>query len=472
MQRLRIADHKIFHAGGRDFLFLAEDNAIFELDADIRQLLTRCACQEELGRADIFAFIEGDTKSAICHSLVGCRVLINTDARKGECRSPALVPLKTLVLHLTDACNLACHYCYHSRKRGTSASQASMTLEVAKQGVDFLLEHSGPLKDVVLVFFGGEPLIRFDLISAVVPYALENAREKGKTVSFAITTNGTLLNERIIRFLYDNRMSVTISMDGSEETHDRYRRFPDGSSSYRVILPKVRELFCRTWEKPVVARVTLAQHPGNLSGMLESLLGLGFSETGFAPVTTQDGEYQLNDGAMTLLLKQFEMLAEKFLDIALKGGFLGFTNLIDLLVTLHEGEVKNYPCGAGLGLFSVAPQGRVYLCQRLTGEDRFCMGDIFGGFDQRKIEGFRSEAEISRKPICKNCWARVICAGGCYHEAWIRQGDITRPNLHYCEWIRDWTEIGLQVYGRLASEDPEYLDKLSALRGHAPMFDS
>ena len=347
-----------------------------------------------------------------------------------------------------------------------------MTLEVAKQGVDFLLEHSGPLKDVVLVFFGGEPLIRFDLISAVVPYALENAREKGKTVSFAITTNGTLLNERIIRFLYDNRMSVTISMDGSEETHDRYRRFPDGSSSYRVILPKVRELFCRTWEKPVVARVTLAQHPGNLSGMLESLLGLGFSETGFAPVTTQDGEYQLNDGAMTLLLKQFEMLAEKFLDIALKGGFLGFTNLIDLLVTLHEGEVKNYPCGAGLGLFSVAPQGRVYLCQRLTGEDRFCMGDIFGGFDQRKIEGFRSEAEISRKPICKNCWARVICAGGCYHEAWIRQGDITRPNLHYCEWIRDWTEIGLQVYGRLASEDPEYLDKLSALRGHAPMFDS
>ncbi len=340
-----------------------------------------------------------------------------------------------------------------------------MTTDVAQKAADFLFDNSGTLEQVTLVFFGGEPLLNFDLISFAVKYAREKALERGKKVDFAITTNGTLLTDRIIHFLHENKIGVTVSIDGFEEAHDRFRRFPDGTPSYKVIMPKIRKMLGAVREKPVVARVTVAKDSKDVPEILDHLLELGFSEAGFAPVTTQDPCYQLNPDEMNNLLSQFKNLSHKFLEFARQDKFLGFTNLIDLLVVLHEGEVKNYPCGAGLGLFSAGPGGTLYLCQRLTGEDRFCMGDIFTGFDWEKVEGFRKQAEISQKQACRECWAHTACAGGCYHEALLREGDILEPNLHYCEWIKNWFEIGLEVYGRLALENPGYLDKLSMLRG-------
>jgi uncharacterized protein len=136
------------------------------------------------------------------------------------------------------------------------------------------------------------------------------------------------------------------------------------------------------------------------------------------------------------------------------------------LVSLHQGEVMNYPCGAGLGLFSVSPLGRLYLCQRFTGNDAFHMGDIYQGFDQAKLARFRREAEISNKTDCRTCWVRTICTGGCYHEACVREGSHLKPNLHYCDWIKRWSEIGLEVYCRLATAYPDYLEKLCMSRGY------
>jgi uncharacterized protein len=166
------------------------------------------------------------------------------------------------------------------------------------------------------------------------------------------------------------------------------------------------------------------------------------------------------------LLRQFEMLSREFLDRARDNRFLGFTNLIDLLVTLHEGEVKAYPCGAGLGLFSVSTTGDLFLCQRLTGEGDAAMGNIYNGLDETTLKAFRQSVHLSSKPACRACWARSICAGGCYHEALVREGGLTAANRHYCDWIKRWIEIGVDVYGRLAGDNPGYLDKLSALRGH------
>ena len=231
-------------------------------------------------------------------------------------------------------------------------------------------------------------------------------------------------------------------------------------------MPGIKRLLSADGGKPVVARVTVAGDPGDVPASLDYLLDLGFAEAGFAPVTTEDPAYRLDTNKMKQLLGQFELLSGRFLDRARQDRFLGFTNLIDLLVTLHEGEVKAYPCGAGLGLFSVSTEGGIYLCQRLTGEGKAAMGDIFNGFDETKVEKFRETVHLSSKPGCRKCWAQVICAGGCYHEALVREGELTAANLHYCDWIKRWIETGLKVYGRLQSENPEYLDKLSALRGH------
>ncbi len=193
---------------------------------------------------------------------------------------------------------------------------------------------------------------------------------------------------------------------------------------------------------------------------------IDFAEAGFEPVTTCDLAYQLDSTEMDLLLIWFKTLSERFLKAATRDEFFGFSNMIDLLVVLHEGEVKTHPCGAGLGLFSVDPDGDLYLCQRLTGEQRLRMGDVTGGLDEARVREFREQAEISRKKVCTSCWARNECAGGCYHEALVREGNPTAPNLHYCDWIKSWVEMGMQIYARIALNRPDYLDKLSILRGH------
>jgi uncharacterized protein len=237
-----------------------------------------------------------------------------------------------------------------------------------------------------------------------------------------------------------------------------------------VILPGLKKLLGVKGEKPVVARVTVAGGTKHIPETMDHLLSLGFSEVGFAPVTTSDLSFQLGADQMRLLLEQFRKLSEKFIEFARRDQFYGFTNLVDNLVVLHEGERKDYPCGAGLGLFAIDPKGRIYLCQRLTGEKSSYMGDIFTGFDHSALNEFRQMAELNKKSSCVGCWIRNICAGGCYHEALIREGNLTEPNLHYCSWIKDWVQMGLEVYGKLAVECPGYLDKLSMLRGHDPIL--
>ena len=481
MQTYRIADHRLFTAGGRQFLYLARDNALFEADRETLDWIRRYSGDAGSLTRAIEACRQDPASEAwaALQDLLARRVILREAGPEAVSRAARTedVPLQTLVLHVTDACNLGCTYCYHGQPapvKGTDAGCGagrgeSMSTETARRAVDFLIEASGGLDKVVLVFFGGEPLLNFPLMADTVAYARQRTAAAGKTVSFAVTTNGTLLTPRTIAFLHEHDIGVTVSMDGIEQVHDRYRRFPDGSPSYQAILPRVRALLNAPRKKPVVARVTVAGEPDHVPQTLDHLLSIGFSEAGFAPVTTDVRAFQLDDRAMGRLLDQFRLLSERFLETALAGDFLGFTNLVDLLVVLNEGEVKTHPCGAGLGLFSVSPDGRFYLCQRLTGEAEWCMGDLDNGLDRARVERFRDMAGVYRKAECRSCWVRAVCAGGCYHEALTREGSLTAPNLHYCEWIKTWTAMGLDVYARLFLACPDYLDKLSLLRGHAPL---
>ncbi|WP_419656166.1 QhpX: predicted quinohemoprotein amine dehydrogenase, putative activating subunit [Desulfosarcina variabilis str. Montpellier] len=473
METFTLSDYKRFDIDGRPHLFLPSQNAIFEADDDIMRMLDRTADHSAGDPFSKPAFVEwvGGTSQDITQVFeqLGRIGLLRPvrDPSWGEPKSvqhPGM-PVKTLVLHVTDACNLNCSYCYYHG--GTRPDNGKvMTMVIARQAVDFLMEASGALDRVELVFFGGEPLLNQKLIAEAVAYANGSAAERGKSVDFALTTNATLLNESTTAFLLENRIGVTISIDGLPEVHDRYRRFPDGSPSFAIIEPGIRRLIDATHGKPVVARVTVAGNPGDLTASLDYLLDMGFAEAGFAPVTSTDPRYRLSPDAMEALLGQFEALSQQFLDRARENRFLGFTNLIDLLVTLHEGEVRAYPCGAGLGLFSVSTEGGLFLCQRLTGESDAAMGNIYRGLDETALADFRQSVHVSAKPACRECWARSICAGGCYHEALVREGGLTAANLHYCDWIKRWIEIGIDVYGRLADENPDYLDTLSALRGH------
>jgi uncharacterized protein len=445
MTPYRIADHRLFSVDGRDFLFLSADTAVFEIDAETRDLLERSV--------DAAALPEDRLAE-----LVRLRVVVPVDGDNTEDVRP--MDVNTLVLHLTGACNLACDYCC----QGGAHTGEAMSAETAKRSVDFLITHSGAHRKVTLVLFGGEPLLNFKVISEIVPYARKVAAVHGKNVDFSITTNGALLTDRVTTFLMENGIGVTVSIDGFDAIHDRFRKFPDGSPTYGAILPGVRRLLAG--KRPVVARATVARDPDGVPAALDHLLSLGFAEAGFAPVTTTEPAYQLDAAGMDRLLDRFRVLTDRFLATAATGDLLGFTNLIDLLVTIHEGEVKSHPCGAGLGMFAVGPDGRLFPCQRLAGEDHLVMGSVFEDFDGEAVRGFRRAGALSAKTECRACWARSTCAGGCYHEALVREGDLFNPNRHYCDWIRGWLAIGLDAYARLALTAPDYLDNLSLLRGH------
>ena len=475
----KLNEHKLFNVSGHTFLFLVYKSAIFQLEPGFEEIIglfsaSECLSRKEIARRIKAANVQNYEETA--NNLIEQRIFVTAEAnRKNEQNEQNIydkIALKTLVFNLTDACNLSCLYCYHNNgsyynNDYDNEKKAAMTTGTAEKAVDFLFDNSG--NEVDIIFFGGEPLINFDLITFISAYAKNKALETKKKVSFAVTTNATLLSEAVIDFFYENRIGVTVSIDGSKEIHDRFRQFANGASSYEIMIPNIKNLienFRKKGGKPVVARVTVAKDSHHVPETIEHLLDLGFAEVGFGPVTTDDISYQLDNEQMNILLDKFNELSDKFLQAALEDKFFGFTNLIDLLVVLHEGEVKNYPCGAGLGLFAVSADEKLYLCQRLIGNDSLCMGNLSDGFDIPAVESFRKKAELSKKQECKNCWARFICAGGCYHEALIREKKLTKANLHYCEWIKKWINKGLRIYGEIVVQNPDYLDKLSMLRGH------
>lgn len=474
MAHFRLSENKRFRVSGHEFLFLPSDKAIFEMDGETASLIRKWSLKETLTEDLVFPDITGSNqeKRDYLRHLANMRVLAPVTPEKSEISGhiPQFgeIPMKNLVLHVTEACNLRCSYCYYSEEGSQHLipNGGNMSLDVAKRAIDFLIVHAGDLKEIGVVFFGGEPLLNLKLIAAVIEYANERGNRAGKQLTYSLTTNATLLTDEIVSFLNAHSVGVTISMDGPESIHDQYRRFADGSPTYRVIEPKVRHLIANLG-KPVPARVTLVKTPGDLVKSLDHLLALGFAEVGFSPVTSGSMAYQFSETAMMALLDQFQRLAERYVAFARRGEYLGFSNLTDLLVSLHGHELKNYPCGAGLGLFSISHQGRIFLCQRFTGQDKYCMGDIDTGFDRENLADFREQAEISRKKECRGCWARTLCTGGCYHEACVRENDFLKPNLHYCRWIKKWIETGLDVYGRLTVSCPDYLDKLLILRGQS-----
>ena len=368
------------------------------------------------------------------------------------------------MLNVTNQCNLSCTYCYEYSEdkivdTTTGAQPKFMSEETARKSVDLLMNESGDNRVVHVSFFGGETLMNYPVLSRVVPYAREQAEARGKRVEFNLTTNATLLTAEMIGFLAENDISVTVSIDGPREMQDRFRVFHDGGGSYDVLLPRVRELLRRHTSRPIGARVTLTSQVSDVVSIYRHLTEeIGFQEVGFAPVTTSPGrEYALGGQGFDQMVEQFTALADEFLEAALAGRHHGFSNVSETLEEIHKGASKAYPCGAGLGLVGVATGGDVALCHRFAGSDEHKLGTVEDGLDREAQNAFLERHHLANKTDCHTCWARPLCSGGCYHEAHTRYGTSERPNLHYCEWIRGWTDVCLRVYGELAERNPGFL---------------
>lgn len=463
---LTLQEHRTFKRGDRTYVFLVSMNALVELDPLALAALEAAESSQGPGGDQIARALGGRFPPEEIHEafeeLVRMAILLPEDrvacwADSAFPPAPPAVPITTLVLNVAQDCNMRCSYCF--AMAGTYGKDArTMDRETAFRAVDFLLEHSGESQEVTLTFFGGEPLLNFDVIQATVKYAREEARKIGKVVDFSLTTNGTLLSEDRVRFFSDQRIGVTVSMDGPPEVHDRNRRLMGGQGSYRAVLPRALALIQGHRTRPVGARATLTRDIPDLKQCLFHLLDLGFHEVGFSPVTSSDPTHYLSEADLESLLTQFRDLAFLFRDRALEGRFLGFSNISNLVAELHAGEVKRYPCGAGLGLLGVSSTGDLFLCHRLVENDEALLGSLGKGIDHEKRGLLLKALHLGKKADCHGCWVRHLCAGGCYHEALERQGGLSRRNAQYCEWLRAWVGIGIEVYLDILEENRSFFD--------------
>ena len=468
MMALARREFHLFQAAGRDYLYLVPSAAVFALDAATSAVLRAVsdgpATADGVVQALADRFDETTIRAAIVE-LLDVRAIGHQ--HQPDEAPPRLLPmmpfpLTTMVMNVTNQCNLACTYCYEygeDKIVDTANGRQSkfMAESTALESVEFLLKESGRLAH--LTFFGGETLLNFPVLKSTIAYARRRAAELDKEIDFSLTTNATLLKPEIIEFLAENRVGVTISIDGPRDMQDRFRVFHNGAGSYDVVAPKIKELLRVHRSRPIGARVTLTSDTLDITRIYRHLTEeLGFWEVGFAPVTTSPNQtYAIGDRGFDRMLGQFRALASEFLEAVAVNKHHGFSNVKDTLEEIHKGVSKAYPCGAGLGLLGVSTDGDVALCHRFAGSDAHKMGTVKDGIDRDAQAAFLQQHHIADKTDCSTCWARPLCSGGCYHEAHVRYGTTRKPNLHYCEWIRGWTDTCLRIYGELSERNPDFL---------------
>jgi uncharacterized protein len=460
-----------FEGAGQEFLYLVPSGGIVALDGMTSEILqhleqTPLSGEDLIGRLSSDGYASSEVEECL-HELREVKAIRNGQKEYAKSEPlPESFPLQTIVLNVTNQCNLSCQYCYEFGEDKVATPEGKpkfMAWETAKSSVDYLFAESQGRKSVHITFFGGETLMNFPLLKQVVAYARSRAEELKVNIDFSLTTNATLLSPTIIEYLAQNAIGVTVSMDGPKEMQDKFRVFSNGRGSYDIIKPKVQNLLATHRTRPIAARVTMTSGAMDVRKIYQHLKHeLGFYEVGFAPVTTSPNRlYSINEPGMDSVLEQFSDLADEYLEFALRGEHHGFSNVSDTLSELHQGVNKSLPCGAGLGMVGVGPSGDIAPCHRFVDSDQHVLGNVTTGIDKEKQSDFLTRGNIDTKYDCHECWARPLCAGGCHHEAFVRYGDTGHANLHYCDWIRGWTDKCLQVYGAIAAQNPSFLEHFS-----------
>lgn len=474
MSTIAAREHHRIEAAGKPFVYLVPSGALFEIDSTADAILTTLSSGPR-SRDEVVAALAGQYGDTVVSETIG--ELLQLQALGEVTPKPVVarkfiplkpIPLQSLVLNVTNQCNLACTYCYEYGEDKIVDTENGkkpkfMTEETAREAVDFMFKEAGDSPTAHITFFGGETLLNFPVLKKTVAYARRRAAELGKQLDFSLTTNATLLKPEVIDFIVENRIAVTVSIDGPPKLQDKFRVFHNGKGSYDIVAPRIKDLIAKHRTRPIGARVTLTKQTLDVKSIYKHLTEeMGFYEVGFAPVTNSGTvDYSISGEGFNDMLGQFTELAEEFLQAALENRHHGFSNIRETIGELHKGVSKAYPCGAGVGLVGVATDGDVNLCHRFAGSDDHKLGHVRDGINKDIQADFLQKHHIDNKTECSTCWARPVCSGGCYHEAHLRFADTTSPVLHYCDWIRGWTEVCLRVYAEISVRNPDYLRQFS-----------
>jgi len=352
-------------------------------------------------------------------------------------------PVHALSLAIAQKCNLGCTYCYAQQGEFGGAAK-NMAAARANQAVDLLVNGAAPGARLNLAFLGGEPLVNRAVLQATTRRAAALAVERDLTLTFSITTNGTLLTEGDAAFFEEFGFAVTVSLDGPRDVHDAQRPYQSGKGSYDRIMENLQPLLSRQRRMQVSARVTVTPANLMLRRTLDQFVAGGFHSVGFSPMLsapTGQGEMQGDD--LEIMLGEMIDCGQEFERRSIAGDRYPFANMVNAMREIQRGTHRPYPCGAGAGYLGVSADGDLAACHRFVGDAEGAMGSLDTGIDQARRSIWLAERHVHTQEPCRDCWARYLCGGGCHHEV-IRRG---RPA---CDYIRGWLHYCLEAYLRLA----------------------
>ena len=360
--------------------------------------------------------------------------------------------VKALCLHIAHDCNLACKYCfaeegeYHGRR-------ALMSFEVGKKALDFLIANSGNRVNLEVDFFGGEPLMNWDVVKQLVEYGRSREKECNKKFRFTITTNGVLLNDEIMDFCNREMSNVVLSLDGRKEVNDRMRPFRNGSGSYDLIVPKFQKFAESRGTKDYFVRGTFTRNNLDFSKDVLHFADLGFKKLSIEPVVADPKEpYSIREEDLPKIMEEYDRLAKEFIKREKEGrGFQFFHFMIDL----NQGPCvakRLSGCGSGTEYLAVTPWGDFYPCHQFVGMEDFLLGNVDEGITNTKVRDEFKLCNVYAREKCRDCFARFYCSGGCAANAYNFSGDITGAYEIGCAMQKKRIECAIMIRAALAED--------------------
>lgn len=363
----------------------------------------------------------------------------------GELENRSAGVVKALCLHVAHTCNLNCEYCFASQGK-YHGDRAVMSFEVGKQALDFLMDHSGTRRNLEVDFFGGEPLMNWQVVKDLVAYARSVEKARGKNFRFTLTTNGMLIDDDVIDFANKEMHNVVLSLDGRKEVHDRFRVDYAGKGSWETIVPKFQKLVKARGDGEYYMRGTFTHHNPDFLEDIKTMLELGFDKLSMEPVVcAPDDSSALTAEDMELVKSQYEDLARLMRRRRKEGRpFTFYHYMIDL--TGGPCVYKRISgCGSGTEYMAVTPWGDLYPCHQFVGEEKFKLGDIWHGVTAPEVQEEFASCNVYARPECRECWARLYCAGGCAANAYHATGSVKGVYGQGCELFRKRLECAIAL---------------------------
>ena len=361
--------------------------------------------------------------------------------------------VKALCLHVAHTCNLNCSYCFASQGK-YAGERAIMSLEVGKRALDFLIENSQGRRNLEVDFFGGEPLMNWDMIKELVAYARVREKEEGKNFRFTLTTNGVLVDDDVIEFSNREMSNVVLSLDGRREVHDRFRVDYQGQGSWEKIVPKFQRFVEMRGGKNYYMRGTFTHANPDFLEDIKTMLDLGFTELSMEPVVCAPNDPSaLTAEDRALVIEQYKKLAELMKERRREGRpFTFYHYMIDL-----KGGPCIYKrvsgCGSGTEYMAVTPWGDLYPCHQFVGDEKYLLGNIWDGVTNKAIQDDFMACNVYTRPECADCWAKLYCSGGCAANAYHATGSVRGVYKEGCELFRARMECAIMLEAAKALEE-------------------